>query len=988
MDNLWRMGRHEVSRGNSTESSVAKHWQHSARATLVWLILLFLAPHAFSQAISLASFTQERGLSSLQDNCLVQDRRGFVYVCTENGLFRFDGHVFQRIGAAEGLQGSFIAALHEDASGRLWVGTRTGLYVGDGMQFTHVAAGTSPLQVDPGAMLADLDGRLYVVSQHRLWVVESTAAEWHLHPRFDASALTKTPALGDITSVFSDGHSLWFGCDKSLCQLTGEQLRIWNERQGIPADTWTSYLHARDGTLWVRSPRYIRTLSLGGQSFVNHDLSGARVVTAYLDMIEDDHGRLLTRANNGLARWDGKTWRIFDARNGLPDIGIDALLYDRNHVLWIGTYGRGVLQWRGYDRMESWQTAQGLDSSPTWAIARATDGTLWIGNELGGSVLAPGSSRPAPWPLKPPPLAQETVALHALPDGDMLVAHYSGELLRYRAHSGATEEAGHSPAYIHDMEVDSQGRVWLCTERGIYLYDGHTLQRAGGNVVPDTIFTDAREDAQGRLWFSGDAGLFRLDRSQWTRIHVTGPPSDQGFTHIEILPDGNLYLAGNFNGLWHGRVTSADTLALQHVANDLLDNIRIYFIRQDRRGWLWIGGTDGVEFFDGQDWRHLTEDDGLIWDDIGEGAYFEDNDGSIWIGTTNGITHVLDPTSLTEPDPLTAIITQVNLGDKPQQPATTYRFDDALDQPLTLHLATMGAPTRVTLQYRYRLLGLEHNWVTSDRSQVDYPPLPPGDFVFEVAAYNPDSRQLSPVIQLPIHIVPPWWQRTPAVLLAVLLLILGIALIWELRTRSLRYRARTLERLVAQRTHELEIDKQALEETRAALWYQANHDALTGLPNRSRVLEILAQAMTHAREHHQPLAIALIDLDHFKHINDCYGHLAGDAVLIEASKRLRDTLPPDATLGRYGGEELLAVVPDASPDNNTPFETLCRCIAQHPFAVDGARIELTCSIGVTWLQPHDRDGFDPIRRADVALYMAKTSGRNQVVVAGGDYPSA
>jgi diguanylate cyclase (GGDEF)-like protein len=946
-------------------------------------MLWALAPHAFSQAISLASFTQASGLTSLEDNCLVQDRRGFVYVCTENGLFRFDGHLFQRLGAAEGLRGSYIGALHEDALGRLWVGTRTGLYVGDGMQFAPVMANAHPLQVDPGAMLADLDGRLYVVSQHRLWVVQSVGTAWRLQPRFDTPALGKNPILENITSVFSDGTSLWFGCDKSLCQLSGGQLHIWNDQQGIPTDTWTSYLRARDGTLWVRSPRYIRALSAGGRSFANHDLPGARIVTAYLDMIEDDRGRLLTRANDGLARWDGSTWHVFDTRNGLPDIGIDALLYDRNHVLWIGTYGRGVLQWRGYDHMQSWQTAQGLDSSPTWAIARTTDGTLWIGDELGGSMLAPGSPRPAPWPLKPPALAQETTGLHALPDGDMLVAYYSGELLRYHARLGATEDIAHSPAYIRDTMVDSQGRVWLCTERGIYLYDGQSLQRAGRDVIPDTAFTDAKEDAQGRLWFSGDAGLFRLDHGQWTRVRVTGTPSDHDFTHMEILPSGDLYVAGNFNGLWHGHITNADTLAVQHVANDLLDNTRIYFIRQDRRRWLWIGGTDGVELFDGQRWRRLTEDDGLIWDDIGENAYFEDTDGSIWIGTSNGISHVLDPTSLITPDPLTALITQVSLGDEPQPPAPAYRFENASEQPLTLHLATMGAPTRRTLQYRYRLQGLEHNWMTSDRSQVDYPPLPPGDFVFEAAAYDPDSGQLSPAIQLPIHIVPPWWQRAPAMSIAALLLLLGIAVIWQLRTRNLRHRARTLERLVAQRTHELEIDKQALEETRAALWHQANHDALTGLPNRSRVLEILTQAMTDARGHHQPLAIALIDLDHFKHINDCYGHLAGDAVLIEASKRLREALPPDATLGRYGGEELLAVMPGASPTSHTPFETLCQCIAQHPFGGDGARVEVTCSVGVAWLEAQDRDGFDLIRRADVALYMAKTSGRNRVMVAGG-----
>jgi diguanylate cyclase (GGDEF)-like protein len=951
-------------------------------ALFAWLLLLILAPYAQGQAISLASFTQSQGLGSLEDNCLIQDHRGFVYVCTENGLFRFDGHMFQRIGADYGLHGSFIAALHEDAANRLWVGTRTGLYVGDGTHFVPVVEKARQLPVDPGTMLADLHGSVYVVSQHRLWVITPVGSAWHMHPYFNAQALRARPALEDITSVFSDGQTLWFGCGKSLCQQNGEQLHQWGESEGIPTDTWTSYLRTRDGTLWVRSPHYIRSLSSGSSSFADHDLPGARIVTAYLDMVEDDQGRVLTRANEGLASWDGQRWSTRGTRDGLPDIGVDALLYDRNHTLWIGTYGRGVLQWRGYNRMQSWQTAQGLDSSPTWAIARAKDGTLWIGDELGGSVLAPGTLRLAPWPLKPPPLAQETTGLHALPDGDMLATYYSGELVRYHVRQGTTEQVAHSPVYLRDTEVDSHGMTWLCTERGLYQFDGHALERVGGNVIPDNVFSDAREDAQGRLWFAGEAGLFRLDRGQWARIHVTGVPVDKGYTHMEVTPQGDLYLTGDFNGVWHGRVTDSNDLPVQHIADDLLDSTRIYFIRHDRRNWLWIGGTDGVELFNGRQWRRLTEDDGLIWDDIGENAFFEDTDGSIWIGTTNGITHILDPASLTTPEPLDVTVTQVNLGGMPQQPAAGYRFNYAPGLPLTLHLATLGAPTRRTLQYRYRLRGLEHNWVTSDRSQVDYPPLPPGDFVFEVAAYDPDSRHLSQVLQVPIYIVPPWWQQTPAVLTGLLLAMLGIVIVWQVRTRNLRLRARTLERLVAQRTRELEVDKQALEEARAALWQQATHDALTGLANRSHVLEILAQAITHAQRHKQPLAIALIDLDHFKRINDEYGHLTGDAVLIEASGRMCDTLPANATVGRYGGEEILAVVPGVAPHDTAPFEALRQCIAQNPFGEDGAHVQVTCSVGVAWLHPHDSDEFDLIRRADVALYLAKTSGRNRVVMAG------
>ena len=947
----------------------------------IGLLMLARAMHADAQAISLASFTQSQGLRSLEDNCLLQDRSGFVYVCTENGLFRFDGHAFQRIGAADGLRGSFISALHQDDAGRLWIGTRSGLYVGDGQHFVPADDSPHPQPVDPGATLANLDGRIYMVSQHRLWQVEPAGTHWLPRPSFDAAALRATPALTDITSVFSDGRTLWFGCAKSLCQWNGHRLRVWSEHEGIPADTWTSYLRGQDGTLWVRSPRYIRALAAGNDAFANRDLPGARVVTAYLDMIQDDQGRLLTRANDGLARWDGRHWRVFDKSNGLPDIGIDALLYDRNHVLWIGTYGRGVLQWRGYDRFESWQTAQGLDSSPSWAIARARDGALWIGDELGGSVLAPDATRLAPWPLKAPPLAQETVGLHALPDGDMLAAYYSGELLRYHARTGITEEVAHSPAYIRNLMVDSHGMAWLCTERGLYVYDGHLLRRAGESIIPDNAFTDAKEDAQGRVWISGEAGLFRFDHDHWVHIRVNGAPSGQDFTHMDVLPSGDLYLAGDFNGVWHGRITDRDTLDVQHIADELLDDTRVYFIQHDRRGWLWVGGTDGVELYDGQRWRRLTEDDGLIWNDIGENAFFEDEDGSVWIGTTNGISHILHPAALTSPDALKVIITQVKLGDVVQKPALAYRFDDASEQPLTLHLATLGAPTRRTLQYRYRLQGLERDWVSSDRSQVDYPPLPPGDFVFEIAAYDPDSRQLSPPVQLPLHIVPPWWRRWPAVLGGVLLLAVSLVLIWQLRTRHLRSRARTLERLVAVRTRELEVDKQALEEARAALWQQATHDALTGLPNRSHVLEILDQAILDARERERPLAVALIDLDHFKHINDRYGHLAGDAVLIETAMRLREALPTDATPGRYGGEEVLAVIPGIPVGHLTPFEVLRHYIAQRAFRGDGVQVDVTCSIGVAWLDAHDRDGFDLIRRADAALYRAKTWGRNRVATA-------
>ena len=145
---------------------------------LAWIAMLGVGHGARAQAISLASFTQQQGLGSLEDICLLQDRRGFVYVCTEHGLFRYDGHAFQRIGAETGLRGSYIGALHQDARGQLWVGTRSGLYAGDGNHFAPVPAQGHPLLIDPGATLADLGGHWYAVSQHHLWQIDAADGGW------------------------------------------------------------------------------------------------------------------------------------------------------------------------------------------------------------------------------------------------------------------------------------------------------------------------------------------------------------------------------------------------------------------------------------------------------------------------------------------------------------------------------------------------------------------------------------------------------------------------------------------------------------------------------------------------------------------------------------------------------------------------------------------------------------------------------------------
>jgi diguanylate cyclase (GGDEF)-like protein len=167
---------------------------------------------------------------------------------------------------------------------------------------------------------------------------------------------------------------------------------------------------------------------------------------------------------------------------------------------------------------------------------------------------------------------------------------------------------------------------------------------------------------------------------------------------------------------------------------------------------------------------------------------------------------------------------------------------------------------------------------------------------------------------------------------------------------------------------------------REALRDQATHDGLTGLLNRSTILDTLQNEAERAMRERRPLAIVLVDLDRFKLINDTHGHLAGDAVLREAARRMKHACRRYDAIGRYGGEEFLVIVPGCdSAASQAQAERLCANLASQPFAAAGVSLSVTCSIGVSWREhplPSQMDAF--IREADEALYAAKDRGRNRV----------
>lgn len=157
-----------------------------------------------------------------------------------------------------------------------------------------------------------------------------------------------------------------------------------------------------------------------------------------------------------------------------------------------------------------------------------------------------------------------------------------------------------------------------------------------------------------------------------------------------------------------------------------------------------------------------------------------------------------------------------------------------------------------------------------------------------------------------------------------------------------------------------------------------HEDPLTGLFNRRYVLTRLAGLISGARRHGRPLSVAMIDIDHFKRLNDTHGHDAGDAALVATTMALRDRLRAEDELGRLGGEEFLALLPDVPADAAAVVaESLRASVEGVRTRMDDLELSVTVSVGwATWDGEEDADAL--VRRADKALYAAKNAGRNAV----------
>ncbi|MEV4778746.1 ligand-binding sensor domain-containing diguanylate cyclase [Burkholderia sp. LMU1-1-1.1] len=944
---------------------------------------------ARGQQLPLRYLTQQDGLGNLQINTLVQDHTGYVWVGTENGLYRYNGAEFQRFGRAEGLASTQISALLADRRQRLWVGAAETLYLRVGDRLVPVKSEGRDFWIATGQPLADgPGGSVLAVSYQRLLQLSETGGKVTVRDYFTDEQILRQPALKVVTSVMADaGERLWIGCGRSLCATKSsagaDGVIVWGAADGVPEDDWVNLRRAADGALWARGKRHVIVLEAGTARFVDRTPPGdvMRKATVSTTLVEDADQRMLLNVDHGVARWGAGRWEFFGPPNGLKmGGGVPAMLVDRDQGLWLGTGGHGLARWLGYDNWENWGSAQGLPDDKVFAFLRDGHGRLRIGTRSGLAMLEGRQpTRAVPVPGYPP---QQWNSMVLDREGNLWTSSYIGSLMREDGRTGVVTQVATLPMILKLM-VDRGGRLWISTSDGVYVIErpeaGGAPRRPAG-VAPDNGLVldpgiDSCESPDGTLWFLTGITLRRLHQGRWNFY----PMSDPGQPELQAMAcgaDGAVWLSQSPGVLWRFELRGQGFVK-RAQAIPLLQGKSLLAIHEDRDGWLWLATDAGLLVWNRQEWRQFDNGDGLVWNDLSSRPMYEDIDGTLWLASANGASQVKRPGRLFAPYAMSAIIESAERDGK----AFTLHDGQALPWSagsLNFTMASLSYQHRGALRFRYRIAGLETEWTTTAVPRLRYAALPPGQYRLQYAVENLDTQSKSEVRELRFSILPPWWLSTRFFLLCAVAAMLALWGLYRYRVRGLRRHNAEMERLVRERTRELELSQEALRE-------RALRDGLTKAWNRVAMLEMMDQAILKAERQGATFLLCLLDLDHFKRINDTHGHLAGDAVLRGLVPRLADGLRAYDLVGRYGGEEFLVLLTDMSQATGAArVEAMRAAVAATPFDIgEGRTLAVTASFGVAEFDPaQPAAGLELVRRADLALYRAKQQGRNRVEFAG------
>jgi signal transduction histidine kinase/ligand-binding sensor domain-containing protein/CheY-like chemotaxis protein len=780
------------------------------------VVILAAAVCAPGQHYTFRVYGPESGLSNLGIEDIAQDRQGYLWVSSQGGLFRFDGHQFEVQGDSVGLPWYWSEALHCTRDGALWIASPNGLFEERQGQFRTVPLPVSGMSRGKRTIDSDAGGRIYLATQEGLLVSGSPGGARQWNRIWPQPGAPPQPSSG--VKVFSPTE-VWFSCAQSVCLWNGRDVQRFALPQGVPAQRWFAFVKDGQGRLLARSSDSLLQWVPERELWIHAD-SGLFRTTESNPPFVDHSGKLLVPTDSGLAERSASGWRYLRRKNGLPVNVVTSLFEDREGNIWAGTYGGGVAQWIGYREWQAWTEAEGLPSEEVWSIVPESPSRYWIGTSRGVVVLEQSGDKWAVHAPRSAPHSHRVISIARDLQGHVWAASAGFGFDRLDDSSGGPHSIGARSgihgADVYDLITDSENRLWVGTKKGLFRSTrldrpevGFAPVRVPGHDQPDFWWT-VKLAADGTVWAAGAQGLLSMHDG---RIALYSKRDG-------LLADG-VFVCQPVNGdVWisydsHQGVTrlhwEGGRLQLQHfrTGNEYRTD-RIYSMAADPSGRIYMGTGNGLLVFDGKSWNTIETGDGLIWPDCSQGGLLFDPQGTLWIGTSRGLSQyrpqfaqrwrrppvVFADAVLTNGVPLPS-------GNPPQLPFA--------DNSINFRFGGLTFTNWAKVLFRYRLAGAEDRWAETHARSVRYPALPPGRYAFEVRMRSAEGVWSEAPAVVPFEVLTPWWRSRWLIALGVALLALAGWVFYIWRVRVLHQRQHALQAAVQRGRQEIEGQKAEIE---------------------------------------------------------------------------------------------------------------------------------------------------------------------------------
>jgi ligand-binding sensor domain-containing protein/signal transduction histidine kinase len=804
-------------------------------------------------------YSTDQGLSESSAEVILQDRRGFIWVGTTDGLNRFDGYEFRIYRNdptdPKSLSDDSISDLLEDSAGRLWVGTERGLnrYDRDADRFVRFRYDPA----DPTSLSNDLVLCLFEAQDGALWVGTYYGLNRLDHKTGRFTRYFRDPSdehsLGGnqvLDAVADRDGSLWVGSlGGGLSRLDPDRRRFERFRHdpkdpgSLSHDDAEALLVDREGRLWVgTNGGGLNRFEPATGRFIHYrhdpedpDSLGSDRVAAVL---EDGRGQLWVGTDGGGLnlrhedRWVHYRHSDSDDTSLASDV-VRSIYEDRNGDLWVGNYAGGV---HFLDRCETGfrhlgrnRDGTGLTHNSVLSLHEDEDSTLWVGTEGGlnridrhtGRITRYAHDARDPRSLS----ANAVLSIERDQEGRLWVGTFFGGLNRLDETTGGfihlqpdeKDPGSLSSPHVWGLLEDSRGRLWIATFGGLNRLDPgsgrfvryrHDVDDAK-SLAHDVVWT-VYEDRSGRIWVGSQGGL-SLYQPEIDAFQNHVGASDLNVYTIHQDRGGALWVGTDGGGLQ--RIEPETGTATAFGIADGLPSKVVTGILEDALGSLWLGTNQGISRFDPQTGSSKSYDrsSGLQGNQFNRSACLKTRAGEMVFGGIHGMNSFFPDQVQDNPRVPPVLITDFRVLNRPVAPGPGSPLDRHITEAsritlshgqsvLSFEFAALGFRNPSRNRYRYTLEGFDADWVDAGtRRTTTYTNLDPGRYTFRVTGSNDSGVWNQQGASLEVVVEPPfwatWWFRWFGVLA------LGSTLLGghRLRTRYILARNLALEREVAER---------------------------------------------------------------------------------------------------------------------------------------------------------------------------------------------